>query len=117
MNAQEIRDKREKLGRAALDRYREREAPRTRKFEEIREKGVLGAAGMTSALRRCAHMSQAEGSSILSETAPLGPPAPAAAEGTPEARPSGRGGRTAERTLEAITGGFDDSDNINFLAR
>jgi endonuclease G len=96
------------LERRYLDRAKEREP----KLKRVEEAGVFAAAGADSAIRRTAHMSHAEGRALIA-------PAPIAARpatGNGAAR-SERLSKATERTLEAVIGGFDDSDHINFLAR
>lgn len=87
MNAREAGQKRAELGERVKRRYADRDAAREPVLKKVEEEGVFAAAGMTSALRRVAHMTVAEGLAL-----------------------------GATRSYEAVIGA-DDSDPVNFLAR
>jgi endonuclease G, mitochondrial len=61
MNKAGLRGAQQTLAQRARKRFDERAGERERKLREVEERGVLMAAGMTSALRRVAHMTVGEG--------------------------------------------------------
>jgi endonuclease G len=90
MDAQSVVAARYSLNQAALARFAARRQERETKQSDIAEKGVLGAAGTTGAVRRAMQMTVAEGRVA---TVPQG---------------------AAPGRLEAIVG-FNDFDQVNFL--
>jgi V8-like Glu-specific endopeptidase len=138
MIAGKVTQERGRLAGRVAERFDSRREARRKKLDAVNKVGVFAAAGMTAAVRRTAHMSLAEGRTLIADPEPTGAelaaaagataaaPVGAADDNAPEpraARPKGVAPaertpeRAPERMLEAVVGGLDDSDHVNFLAR